>query len=900
MPSPSHAVPSLALLLALAGAAAGQSVERVVLPSGLTVIIGELHTTPAVEVRVAVRAGPLHEGALLGSGVSLLTQRLLAGGGHGSLSAAAVREAIARLGNHFQAETTVAGASFAITTASANLDGALKLLAGMVTTPVIAQEDLDRERHALALLPAVPPETAALFALIYRQHPARLPLAGLPALRDRLTPEIVRGYRAERYRAAATTVLVVGNVNTNEARRLVEQAFADYPPGGFAAANAPAEPPPFAPRYQTVSAPPEAGAETRVILAWRTEAPEHANQAALTVLRALLGGDQGVVAAALGTASPKPLATRIAVDNASFPDQPGIFSLAFSPTADNRAEAEQACYQRLQALDDQGPAADAVDAARRQAQCELALGQSGVHGLADSLLTWEYATGDPAYGRRFAEEVRKVSSADVWRVLHRYLLSREGERGRCTVVRRPGRDDVLPENSALPHPAALVAPQVVPLGRGARLLLHPAPGAGLAAVHLVLGGGASGEDALLQGATALLAETMPRATESRTPAEIAALLRAHGMRLTATSGIHDLDLGLTCLPDDVPLALALLVDCLTKAALPPEEIERARARNLLALQVVEADWEAHLLAETRRIALEGHYAARNPRGGKELIARLDRSLLVAHLRHLAVGANTVLAVYGRFDPVAVIEQAQALIAAHPEFTESEVVRPQGTPWPDRPPPPLTVGTHDRPQAALALAWHGPALEDRARDEAPMAVLGALLDERLARALAATGVPDRVATRSESYDRRGLWLAYGLVGEPRREALQQAVRDEIARCIAQLWLPENDRGALPEAELASAKATCVTAWTLAQEDQDRTAERHATDLLLGGRPELDVTLAERLLAVGRKDLLRVAQLWLAGDPVTVVFRPAETEPAGRTGGDGAGAPATGEPPPPAKP
>lgn len=900
MPLPSRALPPLALLLALAGTAVGQSVERVVLPSGLTVVIGELHNTPAVEVRVAVRAGPLHEGALLGSGVSLLTQRLLAGSGHGALSAAAVREAIARLGNHFQAETTVAGASFAVTTASANLDGALRLLAGMVTAPVIAQEDLDRERKAIAQLPAPPPEAAALSALMYRQHPARLPLAGLPALRDRLTPEAVRGYRAERYRAATTTVLVVGNVNTNEARRLVEQAFADYPPGGFAAVAAPAEPPAFAPRYQTVTVPPAPGAQTRVVLAWRTEAPEHANQAALTVLGALLGGDQGVVAAALGTAGAKPLATRVAVANAAFPDQPGIFSLAFSPTADNRAEAEQACYKRLQALDDQGPSADAVDAARRQAQCELALGQSGVHGLADSLLTWEYATGDPAYGRRFAEEVRKVSSADVWRVLHRYLLSREGERGRCTVVCRPGRDEPPPEGGALPHPAALVAPQVVPLGRGARLLLHPAPGAALAAVHLVLGGGAGGEEPLAQGATALLAETMPRATESRTPAEIAALLRAHGMRLTATSGIHDLDLGLACLPDDVPLALALLVDCLTKAALPPEEIERARARQLLALQADEADWETHLLAETRRIVLDGHYAARHPRGGKDLVARLDRSLLVAHLRRLAVGANTVLAVYGRFDPVVVVERAQKLFAAHPEIPEGEAVRPAGTPWPDRPPPPLTVGTHDRPQSALALAWHGPALEDRARDEAPMAVLGALLDERLARALAAAGVPDRVAAAGESYDRRGLWLVYGLVGEPRREAIQQAVRDEIARCIAQLWLPENDRGALPEAELASAKAACVTAWTLAQEDQDRTAERHAAVLLLGGKPELDVTLAERLQAVGRKDLLRVAQLWLADEPVTVVFRPGEAEPAGRTEADPGHTPPTGEPPKPAKP
>ncbi|MBA3847374.1 MAG: hypothetical protein H0X45_12140, partial [Planctomycetes bacterium] len=62
------------LLIAAGGRAHAQSVHREVLPSGLTLVIQEHHSTPAVEVRVAVRAGPLFEGQLLGSGASLLLQ----------------------------------------------------------------------------------------------------------------------------------------------------------------------------------------------------------------------------------------------------------------------------------------------------------------------------------------------------------------------------------------------------------------------------------------------------------------------------------------------------------------------------------------------------------------------------------------------------------------------------------------------------------------------------------------------------------------------------------------------------------------------------------------------------------------------------------------------------------
>ena len=56
-----HGRTLVALLCLIVGQAHAESIDRVVLPSGLTVVIAEQHTTQAVEVRIAVRAGPVYD-----------------------------------------------------------------------------------------------------------------------------------------------------------------------------------------------------------------------------------------------------------------------------------------------------------------------------------------------------------------------------------------------------------------------------------------------------------------------------------------------------------------------------------------------------------------------------------------------------------------------------------------------------------------------------------------------------------------------------------------------------------------------------------------------------------------------------------------------------------------------
>ena len=856
-------------LIALAMPAHAQSVHREQLATGLIVVIAEFHSTPTVEVRVTVRASPLTEGPLLGSGASVLLQRLLVSSGNGTQGPDDVARALARLGNRFHAETTVAASAYALSTTGDRVADAIALLAGMVANYQYTQVDLQRERQALMATPPPSPdllEGLLLNSLLYRHHPARLPVHGTPRMMDQLTVELMKRYQAARSTAPNTVVTVVGNVNTNEVRRWVEQAFSHYSVGGYQPTSPYLEPPQFGPRYASgqIELP-----QPRLAIAWRTDSIEHPNQPALRVLARLLG--DSVLPRAFAAAN---LAVAARVHNRLTIDQPGALVVGFATAPAARSDAERTVYAALDALLKDGPLADDLSAAKRQLRVADAERLATARGICEDLERWELATGDPAYGRIVADQQAAVSAEDVVRVAKRYLG--DGAARACTVALRAGGEPAVGAGR-IAEPTGSIAPEVIDLGRGLRLLARPAQEAPLVHLRLTFAGGSAAEDPALPGSAAVLAEVLTCATANRTRDEIAALCRRTGMTLAADSDAHQLGVALTCLPEDLDGALALLCDLLTRPALAQDDLELARARALRRRDARDGDPRARLVDATRTIALAGHYAARDALGEREVLTRLDRAALQALHQRLACTGNVVISLSGRFERTAAVSTLGRLLGERPALREAAALALVGPPA-GAAPAPLSVIYHDGPGAGVALAWPGPALAQRAQDEAPLALLTAMLagvdvpGGRLGRVLAAgPTAPTAVAVR-EAWLGRGLWHVVATGDEASIDALQQVVRDQVTALLTQLDLPPEDPKALPEAELATAQAMCATAVALAEEDVPATTRRHATALLLGGGLEREIDFAARIAAVSVADLRRVARAWLAGDPVIVVDRP----------------------------
>jgi predicted Zn-dependent peptidase len=218
------------------------SIERSAGPNGLAVWTVEHTAIPVVTILLLVRRGSAQDPSGR-EGLAALTVDMLDEGSLGR-SAIDMHEALARLGAQLDADIGPDAAVLTVTVLSRFAGEALRLLADMAVRPSILAADFARVRqlrlHRLAQLRDMPGAVAdrAFVKLLYGSHPyGHTPLGTEQAL-VAMTLEDVRGFHAEAIRPDASTLVVVGDCDHEEVRRLAADAFAEWTPGGRPAAVA--------------------------------------------------------------------------------------------------------------------------------------------------------------------------------------------------------------------------------------------------------------------------------------------------------------------------------------------------------------------------------------------------------------------------------------------------------------------------------------------------------------------------------------------------------------------------------------------------------------------------------------------------------------------------------------
>ena len=870
----------LVTLLALVAAPlAAQTVHREVLPSGLTLIVDDRGLTHAVELRAFVTAGPLHEGELLGSGVSGVVKRLLTDAvragrieGLGDLRAA----------DRLRSELSAGATSYALTTSDRFVAEGLSLLAGVLThrdydaAAVVQARELNLQRLAAEAADPAAVEHRALRATVMRRHPARLPLMGLPAQLGTLDLESVRRYHRSRYTAPNTTVIVVGNVDVQRVRALVAEAFAGMPVASWAPSTPVSEPPQYRDRHSVHAG---RGLQERHVYAWRIPEPEQRDHAVVAVVAEMLTDVRtGPLVAAIEEGQ---LAGEVTVAIHAAADEPAYLSLGYNPFPGRGAEAWLAVQEVLDRLAADGPSEVQLAAAKRGLLRARTLQQGRVAGIAAEIERWERAIGVPAFGESALAWVDAVTVDDVRRVVGTWIHPKG--RNRSKLVLRPLGEDVALGDDV--HEPALtlddVPPRIEDVGSGVRLMYRRLP-IGLAHLQVTLAGGAACDRGDHRGETALLTKLLAVGVDGTSGEAFQRELAERGMRLETETGLHTSELGLTCFPGDVPEALRLLVAMLKDPALPEEDLSRLKQATLaeIALANQAADWDVATMRATRATMLGDHYGAASLLGTRDSLADLDRSSLLAHHRRIAVGSRIVVSIYGEFDAADAIDRLRDQLAAEPVLPEGKPWQPEGSPWGESNPPSVTTLTWDQQGSAVALAWPGPSLDRLDEDGVAMDVLTALLagqtgsSGRLGRALGQAKVPvEDLRVSSEAYAARGLWVLRVLVPEPDRELAAKTLREVVARLEQQLAVQAEGAPGVPDAELEAARSRCVVSRVLRREDQDEAIGAHAGALLLRGGSEQDLAYEKRVMAVTRDDLLRVMRRYLGQGPAEIRLVPA---------------------------
>ncbi len=249
---------ALAFVLAFVSIAAAAdelklpAVTRTTLPNGLRVVVAEYHELPLFDVTVFVGAGAAQDPPGK-EGVAMLTAGALKRGVDG-MSAEKLAETIESLGGVIGAQ---AGTDATVVTAeflSRDLTAGLDLLRRVLRQPEFAREEIRRARdEQVAAIVAGLEEPSVIaercFApWLYGKHPYSLPVDGRRDSVKDLGRSDVRDFYDRWYRPNDTILVIVGDVQADDAVRRIQAALGDWKPGTDAVATRAGAPDPVTSR----------------------------------------------------------------------------------------------------------------------------------------------------------------------------------------------------------------------------------------------------------------------------------------------------------------------------------------------------------------------------------------------------------------------------------------------------------------------------------------------------------------------------------------------------------------------------------------------------------------------------------------------------------------------------
>ncbi|MBI5197520.1 MAG: insulinase family protein [Nitrospirae bacterium] len=211
---------------------AKEKIDRIVLDNGLVLLVAERHTLPTVHVSMAIQAGAVLDPAEK-SGLANLTASLLEEGTK-TRTSKQIAEAIDFIGGSLSAAGGVDYASAALTVLKKDIHTGFDLLSDILLHPIFPQEELDRvRREVLGSIISQKTDPGVVASktfqeMVFKGHPYSQPVEGKEETLPEIRREDIQKFYETYFRPNRTIMVIVGDVNRDEAIRIVKQYFGKW------------------------------------------------------------------------------------------------------------------------------------------------------------------------------------------------------------------------------------------------------------------------------------------------------------------------------------------------------------------------------------------------------------------------------------------------------------------------------------------------------------------------------------------------------------------------------------------------------------------------------------------------------------------------------------------------
>ncbi len=634
-----------------------EHVDRYVLPNGLTVVLKQSNAAAICSVQAWVKTGSIHEGKLLGAGVSHFVEHMLFKG-TSKRQSREISESVQSGGGYINAYTTFDRTVYYIDMPSENVDVALDILSDCVFNSTLPEEEVEKEREVILReidMGEDDPDSKlshALFETVFRQHSYRYPIIGYKSVFEQVSRQELWDYYKERYVPNNMVLVVCGDFRESALKASINSMFGVAPRAALTPVYLPQEPMQLAERSQKLY---EDVQVSRIGIGFQVPGLTDEDTPALDTLSMILGN---------GNSSLFNLHLREKcrlvhqVDSSNWtPGSVGVFYIAMMADPDKCGAAISEIRSFLEGLRAEDFTVDQVSKAVRQLLVSEINSRKTVSGQASRLGSSEVVVGDIGYAKNYLDSISNVDPKQVFEVLKKWLRW-----DRVSLITLdPKESEAKESESKSVGPAGLDFEEIVQKN-GSTLLLRQDKRLPNLHFRLAMEGGALFEDADTQGLTALTSNLLTKDTEKRTSEEVSDAIEGVGGSFYEFSGNNSLGLALEVLPTDLDLALDLIEQAIFHSLFKDETFEIEKEAHIAAIKEQNDDIVAAGRRALRRRFFGDHPFAIGGGGSVETVEPIQREDLVAHWEKLCVASNFSLAISGDFDPEVLRPKVETLMA----------------------------------------------------------------------------------------------------------------------------------------------------------------------------------------------------------------------------------------------
>ena len=778
------------------------SVRRVRLPNGLTILARRDTTAPVVAIVTWVKAGYFDESDDV-VGIAHVLEHMYFKGtptrGVGEIA----RETKAA-GGYLNAGTIYDHTHYYTVLPASGFVAGLEVQADAYANSVIDAGELKRELEVIIEETKRKADTASalatetLFELLHDQHRIRRWRMGREhALRSFTRQQVAEFYR-NFYRPSNTVLAIVGDIDVDAAIAHATRLYGSIADAPVLRAPGPVEAARSGFRVRDWEGD---IAQAELVLGWRTPELAHRDTPALDVLATLLSG--GRASRLVRAARDRRLVSSVIAYDYT-PTELGIFVVHAGARADDLPGAARAIWDQLRRVRAGEVTAGEVERAHCLLEAQWLRRLESADGQANFLGAWELLGGWDR-GVAYHEALFAVDAARITEVAARWLDPDQASvvtyRPRDTVAlgadatavrralesERPAPLDptapALP--IAVPGPSAATFERVVDgihvfrTAHGVPILVRRRPGAALAHLGCFIVGGVMQEREQEEGISTLMARAMLRGTTTRSASRLAEDAELLGGIPSASVGTETMQWSVGVPARQFGATVQLLADLVLSPIFPSDGVDAERAIAQAALASLRDDMYRQPMRLAAGAAWPGHPYGRSTLGTEDSIRAIARDRIAQWHAECIPTSAAVLVAVGDLDPH---EAADTLASRFGALRRTAACDLPAPPWPAV--SLVRVEEREKAQTALSLLFDGPSYGEPARFDAEMlsgvasGLGGRFFEELRDRQSLAYTVMARPFVRRAS----GAFAAYIATSPEKEDQARESLLREFARFV----------------------------------------------------------------------------------------------------------------------